>query len=1195
MSEPEPIRLTAKQIFLAAQRLVELAERNAYLDQVCGGDAVLRRTIDAMLQANVDASQKNPLDRVISLFGAVPADDEEATVDLVGSGDARRMIGPYKLLEPIGRGGFGTVYMAEQLSPIKRKVAVKVLKPGMDSNEVIARFEAERQALAMMDHPNIAKILDGGTTAEGRPYFVMELVRGVPIVEYCDEARLSNDDRLELMIEVCRAVQHAHHKGIIHRDLKPSNVLVTMHDDQAVPKVIDFGIAKALHQPLTDRTLFTGYHQLLGTPMYMSPEQAQMSGIDVDTRSDVYSLGVLLYELLTGATPFTKESFSKASFDEIRKIILEHEPPRPSDRMTTLDALARSTAASRRRLDQRRISADLKGELDWIVMKALEKDRKRRYDSPSDLAADLERYLHGEAVKACPPSIAYQLKKFAVRNKALLTTASVVGVTLLLGIFVSTWLAVAAMRASRLAEERLQLADARLKRERSALKAVEDQRQLANTNLQRAVEIVDQMLQRVQTDKFASLAGTEPLKRQLFQDGIHFYTAFLEQVPEDDELRFKAALGWARVADLHNQLGESSTAQEARKKAISILEQLHQEHPNETRFELHLAHTVTQLGEWAHWHLYDFATSETALRRGVELWQSLARRGANQREYGSKAAETEAVLADTYKNLQRFDEAEGALRRSIAQLRQYWPIVERPGPEHPRLCNALRMLSGLLNQHATRQPEALELMKEAAARAEDIVAHAPESRDSYWALADGALGYANMLRANGQNAEAEKSYRRALEAAERLPRSGALSDLLTLQNVWRTQQALADLLIEKEEYAEAISLCLSARQVLAPGLVLPDAGNNFPRELAANEDRILNLVRTLMEKNRKDQAHAICQRLDEHEGSPAVVFASQLFAARAWEAAGEQEEAQRRLTKMLAQLHSSYDERKPLADLASTPAYHHALFRAGDSLFHQGKFELALPLLDAALRLNPKNAEALDHRGQVHLNQGKFAEALADLDEAIRVGPAYSQSFWHRAYGRMRIGDVDAAKRDIQRFLERTKYDPRWVQQSVLLLLAMDQVEDCVKLREKILTAVSKTHDAESRQWTVLLGGFIPSRPADSKVALALAQSLVAEDPGNQDYLLALGAVHLRAGNHDEALASLAQALGATPTRRLSPSYVHYFLALTEHHLGRADRAREHLQKADALAEPDLRSAAPWNRKLTIELLRKEATALIGS
>ncbi|HEY2253774.1 MAG TPA: serine/threonine-protein kinase, partial [Planctomycetaceae bacterium] len=356
------------------------------------------------------------------------------------------VIGAYKLLQQIGAGGFGVVYMAEQEQPVRRLVALKIIRPGMDSGQVIARFESERQALALMDHPNIAKVLDAGATAGGLPYFVMELVKGVPITEFCDKNRMPADQRLTLFIDVCHAIQHAHHKGVIHRDIKPSNVMVTLHDTLPVVKVIDFGVAKATVQKLTERTLFTAYGQMVGTPVYMSPEQAEMSGLDIDTRSDIYSLGVLLYELLTGTTPLEGKRLRDAGYAELQRLIRDEDAQRPSTRLSSLGESA-TILAGQRGTDARQLARLLAGDLDWIVMKALEKDRTRRYGSPLAFAEDITRYLRHDAVLARPPSATYRLKKFAQRNRATVATATMVALTLLLGTVAATWQAVKADRA----------------------------------------------------------------------------------------------------------------------------------------------------------------------------------------------------------------------------------------------------------------------------------------------------------------------------------------------------------------------------------------------------------------------------------------------------------------------------------------------------------------------------------------------------------------------------------------------------------------------------------------------------------------------------------------------------------------------------------------------------------------------------
>ncbi len=370
-----------KKLFAAVLEKPTRAERAAYLEGACGADHALQERIEALLAAHCASDGVLDAPPPSLTTAPPPVREKPGTV-----------IGRYKLLQAIGEGGFGVVYMAEQKEPVRRKVALKIIKLGMDSKEVIARFEAERQALALMDHPNIARVFDAGTTDTGRPYFVMELVKGVPIVEFCDKNQLPARQRLEIFTAVCQAVQHAHQKGIIHRDIKPSNVLVTLHDGKPVPKVIDFGVAKAMNQELTEKTLFTTFGHMIGTPQYMSPEQAEMSGLDVDTRSDVYSLGVLLYELLTGTTPLEAKKLRDAGYAEMQRIIREEESPLPSVRVSTLGERL-SVVAKDRHCDPKQLSQLLRGELDWIVMKTLEKDRTRRYETASSLARDVERYL----------------------------------------------------------------------------------------------------------------------------------------------------------------------------------------------------------------------------------------------------------------------------------------------------------------------------------------------------------------------------------------------------------------------------------------------------------------------------------------------------------------------------------------------------------------------------------------------------------------------------------------------------------------------------------------------------------------------------------------------------------------------------------------------------------------------------------
>jgi tetratricopeptide (TPR) repeat protein len=442
-----------ESLFAAALEWATAAERRAFLDEACAGDVALRQRVERLL-----AAHEKTLGIVDQMAGPARSPEVTAGTRPVGASTGERVgdlvAGRYRLLEAIGEGGMGAVWKAEQTQPVRRTVAVKLIRVGMDSRTVLARFEAERQALALMDHPNIAKVHDGGTTEGVRPFFVMEYVEGVPITQHCDDARLSIAERLALVVPVCQAVQHAHSKGIIHRDLKPSNILVGSYDGRPVPKVIDFGLAKAMHQPLTEHTLHTAHGAMVGTPLYMSPEQAEFHNLDVDTRADVYALGVVLYELLTGTTPLERQRFKEAAWDEILRLIKEEEPPRPSARLSGSDSLP--SLAAQRQLEPSRLTRLVRGELDWIVMKCLEKDRSRRYETANDLARDIECYLRDEPVEASPPGAGYRLRKFARRHRTALATAAAFVLLLLVGGVVSAWQAVRATRAeaaSRRAEK----------------------------------------------------------------------------------------------------------------------------------------------------------------------------------------------------------------------------------------------------------------------------------------------------------------------------------------------------------------------------------------------------------------------------------------------------------------------------------------------------------------------------------------------------------------------------------------------------------------------------------------------------------------------------------------------------------------------------------------------------------------------
>jgi serine/threonine protein kinase len=712
----------AKAIFLNAMELATPAERQAYLDSKWGADVALRREVEDLLRH----------------FEGMGSFLEEGVQDSAVPKDARPMphqsdaiIGPYKLLEQIGEGGMGLVFMAEQEQPVRRKVALKILKPGLDTRQVVARFEAERHALALMDHPNIAQIFDGGTTAAGRPYFVMELVRGVPFTDFCDQNRTSVRERLELFRAVCQAVQHAHHKGIIHRDLKPSNVMVTWHDDRAVVKVIDFGIAKATGQQLTDKTLFTNFAQMIGTPMYMSPEQAQ--GLDIDTRTDIYSLGVLLYELLTGTTPFDKERLETAAYDEVRRIIREEEPGRPSTRISTLGP-AGGTAAAKRQSDPRRLSQLCRGELDWIVMKCLEKDRSRRYETASGLARDLERFLHDEPVLACQPSAGYLFRKFARRNKGTLVTVGLVALALVAGTLISSWQAIRATRAEA----------------------------LAIASLQKAREAVDKMFTQVAEKWLAQQPGLEPMQRRFLEDALRFYEEFAEEGGTEPVLRLDTANAQRRVGEIQRKLGEYAKSEPAFSRGIAVLERLVAEFPSEGKYRSALADSHYQL---AHLLVIQcrLGEAEKHLRQSLLLREKVVAESPDVATY-------RLALASSYSALGRVQIGARAAEEShhrAASILEDLPTDLAGTPECRRQLAIYRVGLGMALASDGRANEAEKSLQQAVDLFEKLVAEFPSEplyrHELVWALH--AFGTAlREIRVE----EAEQATRRALAIAHKL-------------------------------------------------------------------------------------------------------------------------------------------------------------------------------------------------------------------------------------------------------------------------------------------------------------------------------------------------------------------------------------------------------------------------------------------
>ena len=733
----------AKAIFAEATALASPEARAACLDSACAGDAVLRAQIESLVAA------ENRLGDFLEPAFKQQSDD--------GAEVLGQRIGPYRILQKIGEGGFGFVYMAEQESPVRRKVALKVIKAGMDTKQVIARFEAERQALALMDHPNIARVFDGGETQAGRPYFVMELVKGIPLTEFCDQKRLRARERLELFIQVCHAVQHAHQKGIIHRDLKPSNVMITMVDGEPVPKVIDFGVAKAVEQKLTERTLFTRYDQMIGTPAYMSPEQAELSGQDVDTRSDIYSLGVLLYELLTSTPPIDADALRRAGLDELRRLIRETEPPPPSTRLQTLgDKLA--TVAESRRAEPATLHKTLRGDLDWIVMKCLEKDRGRRYETANGLGMDLQRFLHHEPVVARPPSNLYRCRKFVRRHRLQVAFAAGLTVAIITGL-IFAWIGFAraqrerdrAIEAEKLAQSHQLTAQREASRSAQVAKFLKDMLGGASPAIAqgRDTTILRQILDKTASRLKVELAEQPEVEAELRMvlgqiyrdlDDFTIANAMYDRALElrrrgygDPQLEVADSLH--SLADLRQRQRRYAEAESLFREALAIRRQLLGErHPEIARTLSRLASVLKAEGKLAEVNEL-LSQAEQLTRDTLEILR------ANPESEPEETLRAMSQLRSTLMKLGKYAEAETVIREYLAQKSE---------------TNSLGGTLFDLSQALFYQNK----FEEAEVTGREVVAIRRKAFGDAHSETAKALTYlANVLRARGQLPEAEAAVR----------------------------------------------------------------------------------------------------------------------------------------------------------------------------------------------------------------------------------------------------------------------------------------------------------------------------------------------------------------------------------------------------------------------------------------------------